>query len=68
MKKKKIGWIIACLVGFAATPWAFRQAFLVRGYEAIGGEVLVPFIVPMAWFVWEQLREMFAEIFEEEKR
>lgn len=63
---KNFHWILACAAGVGMTPAAFQYAYSVRGYRAIGGEILVPFLVPMFWYLAATLREFYKELDREE--
>ncbi len=58
---KNFHWIMACAAGVGATPAAFQYAYSVRGYQAIGGEILVPFVVPLFWYLVATLKEFYKE-------
>lgn len=59
--RKNIFWLTATACGVGATPALVKYAYSVRGYKAIGGEVLVPFIVPLLWCLAGTIDEFFEE-------
>lgn len=58
---KNIFWLMACAGGIGATPAIADYAYSVRGYKAVGGEVLVPFIVPLIWCLVDTIEKFFEE-------
>lgn len=40
----KFKYLISLLLGLLVAPYAIQEAYVQRGYFAIGGEVLIPFI------------------------
>jgi hypothetical protein len=66
---KNFPWIAATITGIYITPSVFRYAFAMRGYKAIGGEIFVPFLVPLVWYtstiITNALKNAFTELDEE---
>lgn len=58
-------WLAACAVGIRLTPVAFQYAYAWRGYKAIGGEIFVPFLVPMLWYLAELISYVVCQLKEE---
>lgn len=58
-------WLAACVVGIRLTPTAFQYAYDCRGYKALGGEIFVPFLVPMIWYLAELIRYALCQLKEE---
>ncbi len=54
----------ASAVTYAIGKWSISYAYLERGYEAVGGEVL---ILPAVWWVAYKLVHHFCNILEAEK-
>lgn len=43
----------------------FQYAQSARGYKAIGGEIFVPFLVPLFWYLVELVKGAFMEFSKE---
>ena len=55
-------WLLACAVGVGATPAIWQYANASRGYAALGGEIFVPFLIPLIWFICDCLHTMWVEV------
>ena len=52
-------------VTYMAGQWAFRSAYMARGYKAVGGEYLV---IPLAAWVSYKVISIFFDVLAEEGR
>jgi len=57
LSRKKHFWFWLTLVFAALTPSAFVFAYLERGYFAVGGEVLFPFIPLLIWMFVKEVED-----------
>lgn len=60
--KKIFKYIAICTVALVAYAIAHELATMERGYEAIGGEIFIPFIVLLAKPMWKMIKEPFKEL------
>lgn len=66
-RKNIIKAIVIGTVAIVAYEIAHHFATIERGYEAIGGEIFVPFLIIFAEDIWGMFKEPI-EIVEQEKR
>ena len=58
---------MACAGGVGATPALVQYSHSMRGYKAVGGEIFVPFLVPLIWYLVELVKGVFEEFSKELK-
>jgi len=62
VKSRKWFWFIFTVFFILITPLMFNLADLERGYNAIGGELFVPFIPLMTLAVKESIKDMREDV------
>ena len=55
-------WIWITAIFWILTPFMFRLAYLERGYEAIGGELLFPLIPFLLWALVKTIKDIGKEV------
>lgn len=60
--KTRIKTVLILAVAIIAYILAHKAATVERGYEAIGGEIFVPFLVIFAKGIWEMIIEPFKAV------
>lgn len=60
MKKYK-DFIFIVLIIAVRTPYAYKLAYIERGYRAIGGEACVPLLIILLWHIYRELKAIIHE-------
>jgi hypothetical protein len=64
--RKKIGkGILLGVAALVAFDIAHQIGTVERGYEAIGGEIFIPFLIVFAPAIWQEIKESFGEVDED---
>lgn len=58
-RKKIIKTLVIGAVAIVAYMLAHKAATLERNYEAIGGEIFIPFLIIFAKYIWGMITEPF---------
>ena len=59
---KNYFWLLGCAAGLGATPAIWQYTRASRGYNALGGEIFVPVLVPLVWFLWNCIKTMWRDM------
>lgn len=60
MKKYKDFIFLAVIIA-VRTPYAYKLAYMERGYRAIGGEACVPLLIILLWYIYRELKNIIKE-------
>lgn len=67
-RKKIIKGVLLGVAALVAFDIAHQIGTIERGYEAIGGEIFIPFLIVFAPAIWNEIKESFSEVEEDVDR